>query len=192
MVRTVDRLDNVNDVLEECKSGDDKAFEKLYALLAPKMLGVCFRYAKDRSEAEDLLHEGFILVFRKIKSFRSAGSAEGWIRRIMVNNAINHVKKNHALKFSDEIEPDSEPAGHVDNNAVRDMAYEDIIEQVNSLSEGYRMVFYLYAVEGYTHKEIGNMLGIAESTSKTQYRMARKRLMEKLNILYKQERRSIG
>lgn len=177
-------MKNVNDVIEECKSGNDKAYEKLYALLAPKMLAVCFRYANNKVEAEDLMHDGFMLVFNKINTFRSDGSGEGWVRRIMVNNAINHVKKNHALKFSEELEEVSDDGLPLTNDTLMQLAYTDIIQKIRQLPEGYKMVFNLFAIEGFSHKEIAERLGISESTSKTQYRMARMRLAQELADLY--------
>lgn len=151
----------------------------LYERFAPKMLGVCLRYARDKEEAEDMLQEGFIKVFFKLGEFRGEGSFEGWIRRIMVNTAINYYLRlrkhfyQHDIKEIEEIVEDQ----HV---AFDQLHVKDLLALVQALPTGYRTVFNLYEVEGYQHKEIAEMMKISVSTSKTQLLHARRLLQKRL------------
>ncbi len=142
------------------------------------MLGVCMRYAKDRYEAEDILQMGFVKVFQKVKEFKEQGSFEGWIRRIMVNTAIEVYRKNQRmLNVVDIDEVYDMPQEMFDMNRLE---AKDLLALIQHLSGGYRMVFNLYAIEGYSHKEIGEQLGITEGASKSQLSRARAVLKEKL------------
>lgn len=168
-------------------TNDAVAQEALYNKFSPKMLGVCYRYAKNREDAEDMLQEGFIKVFGQLHQFRSEGSLEGWIRRVVVHTCINALKKNK--KFSDSVD-----LIYASNIAVREdlipaiIQAKQIVECIRLLPIGYRTVLNLFALEGYSHKEIGEMLEIGESTSRSQYTRARAMLQEVLigkNIMYK-------
>lgn len=166
-------------LVELCNKGREEAYELMYRRYASKMFGVCLRYAKNKMEAEDVLQEGFIKVFQSLSSFRNEGSFEGWIRRIMVNTALNYYK--HNLKYAETLDIDV----YTDSPSISIDFYDKIEEKsllklIQSLPEGYRLVFNLFAIEGYSHKEIADMLGISESTSKTQLFRARKMLQEKL------------
>jgi len=144
---------------------------ELYQRFAPKMYGVCLRYAGNAEEAEDILQEGFIKVFNKIGSFRSEGSFEGWIRRIFVNTAIEHFRKKIYLQPITDYEEDTVEGKYL--TVLDSLAEKDIIQLVQQLSPGYRTVFNMYVVEGYTHKQIAEALGISEGTSKSQLSRAK-------------------
>lgn len=166
------------DMIEGCINGKRSSQKALYDCYASKMLGVCMRYAKDRAEAEDMLQEGFIKVFQNIARFKHEGSFEGWIRRIMVFTAINFFK-HRSRKFKEDLDTVGYDAGF-DDGVIEKISAKEIIALVQQLPEGYRVVFNLYAVEGYTHKEIADMLNIAVGTSKSQYARARSAMQQML------------
>ena len=168
------------ELVKRCINKDAKAQEVFYRRFAPRMYGVCLRFAKNRMEADDILQEGFIKVYTNLKSFRSEGSLEGWIRRTIVNTAINMYKKN--LKYQQDIEIEkAEVVQQTDVGAFEKLAVEELLSLVAELPAGYRMVFNLNILEGYTHKEIGELLDISENTSKSQLSRARQTLQRKLN-----------
>lgn len=168
----------INDLLEGCKRGERKSQELLYKMLASRMLGVCMRYAKDRYEAEDMLQMGFVKVFQKVTEFRSDGSFEGWIRRVMVNTAIETYRKNQRmLNVVDIDEVYDAPQSTFDMNGLE---MKDLLKLISQLSTGYRLVFNMYVIEGYSHKEIAEQLGISEGASKSQLSRARAILKDKL------------
>lgn len=169
-------------LIKACVKGKRTAQKALYDKYAPKMFGICLRYAKNYHQAEDLLQEGFIKVYKHIGGFRGTGSFEGWLRRIFVNTAIEHYRRNNMLYSVSE--PTDAEAGPVMNEALEHLAAADLMKLVNELSDGYRMVFNLYAIEGYTHREIGEMLGISEGTSKSQLARARNILKQKVQTFY--------
>ena len=160
-----------SDLIEGCKQNDRKLQYELYQRFASKMFGVCLRYASNNEEAEDILQEGFIKVFKKIDSFRGEGSFEGWIRRIFVNTSIEHFRRKNYLQPITEREENTIEGKYV--TVLDHLAEKDIIGLVQKLSPGYRTVFNMYVVEGYTHKEIGELLGISEGTSKSQLSRAK-------------------
>ncbi|MBS1531318.1 MAG: sigma-70 family RNA polymerase sigma factor [Bacteroidetes bacterium] len=163
---------SLGELLKRCKAGERKAQEQLYKQFASKMMGVCLRYAADRMEAEDMLQNGFIRVFQKMDDFRGDGSFEGWIRRIMVHSSIEYYRKHHKmLVLSNSDELPNEPS--VNPVAAANLDARDMMALVQRLSPGYRMVFNLYAIEGYSHREIGDMMGISEGASKSQLSRAR-------------------
>lgn len=149
---------------------------ELYDRYAAKMYGVCLRYAANAEEAEDVLQEGFIKVFRKMTTFRREGSFEGWIRRIFVNTAIEHYRKKTYLQPITEQEENTVEGKYI--SVLDKLAEKDIINLVQQLSPGYRTVFNMYVVEGYTHKQIAEQLGISEGTSKSQLSRAKQILQE--------------
>ncbi len=145
--------------------------ELLYKQTASKMLAVCMRYAKDRMEAEDVLQIGYIKVFQKVKEYRGDGSFEGWIRRIMVNAAIESYRKNLRSMSVVPIEDAyDQPSTGFDFSRL---GMQDLMSVVQKLADGYRLVFNMYAIEGYSHKEISETLGISEGASKSQLSRAR-------------------
>ena len=149
---------------------------ELYHQFAPKMYGVCLRYAGNAEEAEDILQEGFIKIFNKIGSYRGDGSFEGWIRRIFVNTAIEHFRKKTYLQPLTEVEENTMEGKYL--SVLDSLAEKDIIQLVQQLSPGYRTVFNMYVVEGYTHKQIAEALGISEGTSKSQLSRAKQILQD--------------
>ncbi len=160
-----------SDLIAGCVNGDRKMQYELYQRYAPKMFGVCLRYAGNTEEAEDVLQEGFIKIFKKIGSFRGEGSFEGWIRRIFVNTAIEHFRRKSYLQPITEKEEGTVEGQYL--SVLDDLAAKDIINLVQQLSPGYRTVFNMYVVEGYTHKQIADILGISEGTSKSQLSRAK-------------------
>ena len=164
-------------LLQGCIKNDASAQQELYQRYSPKMLSVCYRYAKTREDAEDMLQEGFIKVFSQISKFEKRGSLEGWILRIIVHNCINHLKKNK--KFNDHVD-----LAYAGNIVIREdyipsfIQAKQIVETIRSLPIGYRTVLNLYAIEGFSHKEIGQLLDIEESTSRSQYTRAKSMLEE--------------
>ena len=160
-----------SDLINGCIDGDRRMQEELYRRFSPRMYGVCLRYAGSAEEAEDILQEGFIKVFKKLTSFRSEGSFEGWIRRIFVNTAIEHFRRKRYLQPVTEKEENMIEGKFL--SILDDLAEKDILSLVQQLSPGYRTVFNMYVVEGYSHKEIADMLGISEGTSKSQLSRAK-------------------
>ncbi|SDL75409.1 RNA polymerase sigma-70 factor, ECF subfamily [Daejeonella rubra] len=174
----LDHTYTIDSLLEGCRRGDRKAQESLYKTLASRMMGVCMRYAKDTYEAEDVLQMGFVKVFQKISEFRGEGSFEGWIRRIMVNTAIESYRKNlRNLNLVDIDEVYDQPQSTFDMSGLE---LKDLLKLVQQLSNGYRLVFNMYVIEGYSHKEIATQLGITEGASKSQLSRARAILKEKI------------
>jgi RNA polymerase sigma-70 factor (ECF subfamily) len=178
-------------MLHGCLNSIASAQEALYNRFSPRMLGVCFRFARNREDAEDMLQEGFIKVFTQIQQFRSQGALEGWIRRIIVHTCINILKKNK--KFTDSV--DLIHAGNLylnENNIPSIVETKEVVDSVRQLPLGYRTVLNLYAIEGFNHKEISQMLDIEESTSRSQYTRAKAMLEDILvqkKIIQPKERR---
>lgn len=160
-----------SDLINGCMRGDRRMQEELYGRFSPRMYAVCLRYAGNTEEAEDILQEGFIKVFKKLDSFRSEGSFEGWVRRIFVNTAIEHFRRKRYLMPVTEKEENTIEGKFT--SVLDELGAKDIMALVQELSPGYRTVFNMYVVEGYTHKEIADMLGISEGTSKSQLSRAK-------------------
>jgi RNA polymerase sigma factor (sigma-70 family) len=169
--RASNQIISESDLLEGCRRGDRKMQKELYDRYAPKMYGVCLRYAANAEEAEDILQEGFIKIFNKIDSYRGDGSFEGWIRRIFVNTAIEHFRKKIYLQPITDTEENAVEGKYL--SVLDSLAEKDIIQLVQQLSPGYRTVFNMYVVEGYSHKQIAEILGISEGTSKSQLSRAK-------------------
>ncbi len=160
------------ELVQKCVSRESAAQEYLYKIFSGKMLGVCSRYAESIEEAEDIMQEGFIKIFHKIDTFRGNGSLEGWVKRIMVNTALDTFRKNKNFRHSidiDTIEYTAETNQHV----LESLGAKDLLNLIRTMPKGFRTVFNLYAIEGYAHREIAGMLDISESTSKSQYSRAR-------------------
>lgn len=171
-------LPHINDLLEGCKAGDQKMQELLYRQSASKMLAVCMRYARDRMEAEDTLQLGYIKVFQQVKEYRGDGSFEGWIRKIMVNTAIESYRKNlRTLQIVSIDEIYEQPFAEFDFSRI---AMQDLLGLIQQLADGYRIVFNMYIIEGYSHKEIAATLGISEGASKSQLSRSRAILREEI------------
>lgn len=160
------------DIIAGCQRNEAAAQEYLYHTYSSKMLGVCYRYSGNRADAEDMLQEGFIRVFSQIRQFRGEGSLEGWIRKVMVHTSINILKKNKRLYEW----ADLSHAMHLHSRGdwIPSLVQaRQIVELIRSLPLGYRTVLNLYAIEGYSHREIGQLLDIEESTSRSQYARAK-------------------
>ncbi len=164
-------------MLHGCLNNVASAQEALYNRFSPRMLGVCYRFARSKEDAEDMLQEGFIKVFTQMQQFRAQGALEGWIRKIIVHTCINILKKNK--KFTDSV--DLIHAGSLfmnENNIPSILETKQVVESVRQLPMGYRTVLNLYAIEGFSHKEISQLLDIEESTSRSQYTRAKAMLEE--------------
>jgi len=164
-------------MLAGCLRNNAASQEALYHRFSPRMLGVCYRFAKNREDAEDMLQEGFIKVFTQMHQYRNEGALEGWIRRIIVHTCINNLKKNK--KFSDSLDIIHANSVHVNEEMIPSiMQAKQVVECIRMLPLGYRTVLNLYAIEGFPHKEIAGMLDIEESTSRSQYTRAKAMLEE--------------
>ncbi len=175
------------ELIQGCIKGKDAYQHEVYKRYSPKMFGVCLRYCASREEAEDVLQDGFVKVFSKMDTFRFNGSFEGWIRRIMVNTALKNkyiTMKAHEVNTLEGIDYPTN-----DESQISKMSVKDLMNLVNELPPGYKIVFNLFAIEGYSHKEISEMLNIQETTSRTQYLRARQFLREKLEKIQKNEYR---
>lgn len=164
------------DLVSGCRRGEHKAQRSVYEQHAPQMLAVCLRYVHDRSEAEGVMVNGFLKVFDKIGQYSGEGSFEGWIRRIMVNESLLYLRQNKHAHMMVEVEAASREV--YTDDALQQLAAEELMALVHKLPEGYRTVFNLYAIEGYSHKEIAEQLDIAENTSKSQLSRARSQLQQ--------------
>ena len=153
--------------------------EELYNRFASKMYAVCLRYANNSDDAQDLLQEGFIKVYKNLHRFRAEGSFEGWIRRVFINSSIEHYRKK-AAKLSTVSDKEESTIEDTDITAIDTLAEKDIIRLIQDLSPGYRTVFNLYVIEGYSHREIGELLNISEGTSKSQLARAKGILQKKV------------
>lgn len=169
-------------IVSDCLKGNPVAQRKLFEMFAPKMLGVCLRYMKSQDEAEDVLQDGFIKVFSKLSAYQNNGSLEGWVRRIMVNTALDQIRKNSKFAYSADF---TENEYKLENSdfTFETLVAEDLMKLVNGMPEGYKVVFNMFAIEGYGHKEIAEILGVSENTSKSQYSRARSYLKDKLEEL---------
>ena len=166
-------------LIRRCQQGDSKALKTLYERYADKMLGVCFRYVNDRDTARDLLHDGFVTIITKIGDFRGEGSFEGWIRRIFVTTSLGYLRKNHNLADPRQVDTMFDLNGK-EASAIESMSAEELLKTIGKMPEGYRTVLNLYAIEGYSHREIAEMLHISENTSRSQYARAKTYLHKEL------------
>jgi len=171
-------LTQLDDIIKGCVAGKPKAQEALYKKYSRKLFGICLRYTKDYSAAEDVLQEGFIKIFTNISSFKGTGSFEGWIRRVVINTALERYRKQFQMyPITDVNESDISMKYE---NISTDINAKDLLELVKELPPAYKMVFNLYAIDGYSHKEIGEILNISIGTSKSNLSRARKLLQEKV------------
>ena len=167
-------------VLDACKRGDRNAQKALYDLLAPVMFSVCIRYGGDRQVAQDLLQDGFVTLFSSLDSFRGDGSFEGWARRIFVNTALMYLRRHDALRDSADI-TEAHALSSDAATPVQELGYRELTALIAQLPAGFRTVFNMYVVEGYSHREIAQALGISEVTSRSQLNRARALLREKIS-----------
>jgi len=169
-------------LLRGCRKGDRKSQERLYRQFSAAMFGLCLQYSSGREDAEDILQEGFIRVFEKLSQVKNPDAFPGWIRRVMINTALERYRSEVVLqKVQAEMQV---PSKIVEEEVFEQLAVEELTGLIQQLSPKYRMVFNLYAIEGYSHKEISEMLGISEGTSKSNLSRARVILQEKIKQLY--------
>lgn len=171
------------ELIKGCIRNDARCQRMLFDRYAGKMMSVCLRYAKDSMEAEDMIQDAFIKVFQYIGQFKFEGAFEGWIRRIVVNTAIRHLEKKK-LQFKD-IDDNSHNAPSIDAQAYSQLGEADLMRLISQLPDGYRLVFNLNAIEGYSHEEIAEMLHIQPGTSRSQLVKARKMLQYQILQLQK-------
>ncbi|WP_367327598.1 RNA polymerase sigma factor [Lentimicrobium sp.] len=166
-------------LLKDCLKGDVHAQKRLYEKYARKMFGLCLRYAGDQPMAEDFMQEGFIRVFANLKNYRMEGSFEGWIRRIMINTSLEILRKKDIFRYASPLDNDFQVSDQAEEG--EDVPDTDaLVRLIQAMPAGFRAVFNLYVVENCSHKEIGQMLGISEGTSKSQYARARAWLQKRL------------
>lgn len=166
-------------LVKECAKGNPKAQRALFDKFAPKMLSVCNRYIGKTDEAEDVLQDAFVKIFHKVVEFKMEGSLEGWIRRIVVNTALDAIRKNKKTLGDVSVDDVSYKVSYTDDN-FDDMDVKHLLKIISELPDGYRVVFNMFAIEGYSHKEIADTLGVTENTSKSQYSRARAYLRNEL------------
>ena len=170
---------NEQNIIALCKQGNRAAQKSLFDLLSPKMFAICHRYMGNKEAAEDVLQEGFIVLFSKLDSYSGEGSFEGWARKIFVNTALMALRKNDILKQSSDIETAfGVMSGNV--SAIQDISYQELLKMIAELPAGYRTVFNMFVIEGYSHKEISEALGITEATSRSQLQRARVMLQNRI------------
>lgn len=170
---------NEDILVKKCIEGDNRAQKKLFDLFAPKLFGVCLRYMKDHDLAQDTLQDGFVKIFTKLSDYNGKGSFEGWMRRITVNTCLDQLRKDQKLKVNTPIDDVSFLVK--DNHRIEEeLTAKDLLKLVESLPDGYRVVFNMFAIEGYSHKEIAEQLNISENTSKSQFSRAKSHLRRKL------------
>jgi len=166
-------------LVNECLKGSPKAQKTLFERFAPRMMGVCMRYLKEEEKAQDALQDGFVKVFSKLADYKNEGVFEAWIRRVMVNTCLDQLRRDAKFKTDISMDDVAYKLEYQDFIAERLMA-EDLMKLVQKMPTGYRVVFNMFAIEGYSHQEIADHLGITESTSKSQYLRARAYLRERI------------
>ena len=173
---------NERQLIDGCKKGDRIAQKELYDCFSRKMFGVCYRYVNDRETAADVLQDGFVKVFTSLSSYSGVGSFEGWIRKVFVNTALEYLRKSDVLREATDLDNTAELV-EPDSSVISDLAAEDLMRLIQELPSGFRTVFNMFAIEGYSHKEIGEALNITDSTSRSQITRARQLLQQKINDL---------
>lgn len=173
-------LEDEKELIQGCIQGKREAQNAIFRLYGPRMLGICARYCRNMEDAKDAMQDGFVKIFNQISDFNHQSKLTTWMSRIMINTAIDHFRADVRYQFNEEdsfVGNDETPDEDIENDSGKIPA-QKILEAMNRLSDGYRIVFNLYAIEGFTHKEIGAQLGISEGTSKSQYARARKQLKD--------------
>lgn len=175
---------NEEQLVNKCLEKDTLAQKQLFEFYSKKMMGVCLRYSKDTDEAQDILQMGFIKVFEKLDMYNHKGSLEGWIRKIIVNTALDNIRKNKKLMNNVEIEKVDYQLHNHNENAIDHLSAQDLLKVIQEMPTGFKTVFNMYVIEGYSHKEIAEELNISVNTSKSQFSRARVYLQK---ILIKEE-----
>jgi RNA polymerase sigma factor (sigma-70 family) len=174
-------------IIQGCVKGESWAQRAVYDRYASSMMAVCMRYVPDKETARDLLQEGFIKVFTKIGSYSGTGVFAGWVRRVFVTTALEYLRHNDVLKESGNIDDTIYHTVPNEHSVLEELTAQELMDCIARLSDGYRTVFNLYVIEGYSHSEIAEILGISEVTSRTQFMRARKILQKEIEQLYKTE-----
>ncbi|MCX6352171.1 MAG: sigma-70 family RNA polymerase sigma factor [Bacteroidetes bacterium] len=183
--------DAEKEMVDGCRKGMPKYQEMFYKKYYGKMLGVTLRYSESRDEAKDVLQEGYVKAFKHIVDFVHNGNIEAWLRRIMVNSALDNIRRKKADIMTTDLNTEFGEEKYGEENTISHLNYEELLGMMHSLPTGYKLVFNLFAIEGYTHKEIGEKFGISESTSKSQYARAKQAMQkmieerENINLLNK-------
>ena len=163
-----------------CIKGNQLAQKTLFDSFSPKFFALCLRYMKSTDDAEDVLQEGMVKIFTKLPEYKGKGSFEGWMRRIVVNTCLDQIRKNQKLKFDVSIDKEEYKLS-MNAHILENMSANELIEEIKKMPPGYRVVFNMFAIEGYSHQEIAEKLGVKESTSKSQYLRARAYLKERIS-----------
>lgn len=180
-----------DELIQTCISGDRLAQHQFYNKYSPMLFSISLRYAKNNTDAEDILQEAFIKIFKYLKDFRSEGSIEGWMRRIIVTTSYNFYKRKNLI--SNDVEPDHVNVSLTgDHEIVSNMSHEELLKIIQGLPNGYRMVFNLNTIEGYSHKEIGDKMNISVNTSKSQLSRAKSSLQKSILSLFSSEEQKIN
>lgn len=184
-MRVIQLYTNEKKLIQKAAKGERKAQKHLFDRHAPKMLSVCRQYISPVETAEECMLNGFFKVFTKLGSFSHEGSFEGWVRRIMVRECIDHLRKKDPFRFKDEINEEKVGADQLDEETDSEIPMNLLQECIDSLPDGYKSVFVMYTIDGFKHKEIATVLQISENTSKTQFRKARLMLQEQVQQIKK-------
>ena len=178
-------MDELGKIIEGCRKQNGRSQRLLYEKYAPILLGICVRYVSNRSEAEDILQDGFVKIFLNINDYTGKGAFENWMKKIIINTAITHYHKNYKYHQNIDIDDVNEGDFSPSDSLYDEFSAKELLEIVNTLPQGYKVVFNLYAIEGYKHREIAEILNIDENTSKSQYARARKWIQNKLELANK-------
>ncbi|MGI6340561.1 MAG: RNA polymerase sigma factor [Bacteroidales bacterium] len=184
-------MSDIKDIIKGCLSGVKRDQELLYRRHAAKMYAVCLQYSGNDDEARDILQDGFIKIFENLAYYKYEGSFEGWMHRIIVNTALEKYREKNHLYRVDDIDTIPELDADPDNNDYSGLEAVDLLDMIRELPPKYRMVFNLYAIEGYTHKEISRMINISEGTSKSNLSRARAILQRKINLYTGEIRKAV-
>jgi RNA polymerase sigma factor (sigma-70 family) len=176
--------ETLDNIIRGCQAGDPRAQKELYILFKDKMFGICIRYAGNYDDAQDIVHDGFVKIYMKISQFRFEGSFEGWMRRIMVNTALEKYRMQCQIININDISKEVDGSNATD--FLNEISARELVKFVQELSPRYRLVFNLYAIEGYSHKEISRKLDISEGTSKSNLSRARAILQDKVRKYFMQ------
>ena len=164
-------------LIDGCIKGESRSQKQLYEKYAPAMMSICLRYVREKETARDLMHDGFVTLFTKIHTYSGNGSFPAWIKKIFVNTVLEYFRKNDILRFSTDID-DAYYLEDTDISAFEQMSVNELQECIRQLPDGYRTIFNMYAIEGYSHVEIAQILNIQESASRSQYVRARQSLQK--------------
>lgn len=178
-------MTDLREIIDGCKKNKRKYQDALYQKYSPMLYGICLRYTRNQFDAEDVLQEGFVKIYKNIDTYSQDRSFEGWIRRIMINTAITHYRKNLKHAYHDDVDEAHDLSGKLGPDQSAEYSQSELMEAISRLPAGYKMVFNMYVVEGYKHKEIADALGIDINTSKSQLSRAKKYLQRELQEMSK-------